>query len=171
MDRSPALLAALLGIWKAGAAYLPLDPALPPERLRSVLQDAEPRFVLTEKRYAPLLSAHAPRVLCASRISTQRRTPASCSAIALSADSLAYVLYTSGSTGKPKGVEVCHGGLANVVTALAEQLQLRSGEVLLAHSSLGFDVSNLEMYLPLVSGGSVHLAENGCLLVAGFRTE
>src|SRR5450755_877460 len=161
MDRSPALLAALLGIWKAGAAYLPLDPALPPERLRSVLQDAEPRFVLAEKRYAPLLSAHAPRVLCASCIATQR-TRASCPDIALSADSLAYVLYTSGSTGKPKGVEVCHGGLANVVTALAEQLQLRPGEVLLAHSSLGFDVSNLEMYLPLVSGGSVHLAENGC---------
>jgi amino acid adenylation domain-containing protein len=161
MNRSPECLAALLGIWKAGAAYLALDPISPPERLAFMLQDAEVEFVIAEEKLVSLLPERRLRVLYGHDLLFGQIAEPAEPEFAAAPDDLAYVLYTSGSTGKPKGVEVCHHSLANVIAAVAEELQLASGEVLLAHTSLGFDVSNLELYLPLVSGGSVYFAETG----------
>jgi amino acid adenylation domain-containing protein len=161
MNRSPESLAALLGIWKVGAAYLALDPISPLERVAFVLQNSGASLVIAEKRLASILPAHSTQVLYADDVVSRQLPDLVYPEIAISADSLAYVLYTSGSTGKPKGVEICHGGLVNVVTAIAEELQLLPGEVLLAHSSLGFDISNLEMYMPLISGGALYIAEGG----------
>jgi amino acid adenylation domain-containing protein len=161
MDRSPECLGALLGVWRAGAAYLALDPISPPERLAFMLQDAGVQFVIAEERLASLLPHGMFRVLYVHDLLSGQIAEAADPEFSMAPDDLAYVLYTSGSTGKPKGVEVCHHSLANVIAALAEELQLRPGEVLLAHTSLGFDVSNLELYLPLISGGSVYLADTG----------
>ncbi len=161
MDRSEDSLAALLGVWKAGAAYLALDPSVPKERLAFMLRDCEAPIIVTDGVVAPNMPPHSARVLYAEDALSGWSSEAADFRPEVSPDGLAYVLYTSGSTGKPKGVEVCHGGLANVITAIAGDLHLRAGEVLLAHTSLGFDVSNLEMYLPLVSGGSVYIAERG----------
>lgn len=161
MDRSPESLAAMLGIWKVGAAYLALDTICPPERAAFMLEDADARLAIAGKAHAALLRTNARKILLAEEIEQAGRWgDDDQSDFPVSGDCLAYVLYTSGSTGKPKGVEVCHGGLANVVTAIADELQLRPGEVLLGCSSPGFDISNLEIYLPLVSGGSLHIAEN-----------
>jgi amino acid adenylation domain-containing protein len=161
MHRSPECLAALLGIWKAGAAYLALDQLSPPERLAFVLRDAEVPVLIAERSRASLLPPHASQVLYASDLMSGQFSKPEDPAFSTSPSDLAYVLYTSGSTGKPKGVEVCHGSLANVVESIAEELELQAGEVLLAHISPGFDVSNLEMYLPLISGGSVYIADAG----------
>jgi amino acid adenylation domain-containing protein len=161
MERSPESLAALLGIWKAGAAYLALDPISPPERMAFVLQDAGVPVVIAERKLSPLLRNPTSRVLYAEDLLSGQFPNRAEPEDSVSPNDLAYVLYTSGSTGTPKGVEVSHYSLANVVTAIAEELQLQAGEVLLAHTSLGFDVSNLEMYLPLVSGGSLYIAEAG----------
>jgi amino acid adenylation domain-containing protein len=161
MDRSPASLAALLGSWKVGAAYLALDPISPPERLAFVLRDAGVSLVIAERKLASLLPAHLSRVLYADDLLSEQFPDSGDPEVITSPGDLAYVLYTSGSTGTPKGVEVSHYSLANVITAIAEELRLQAGEVLLAHTSLGFDISNLEMYLPLVSGGSLYIAEPG----------
>jgi amino acid adenylation domain-containing protein len=178
MDRSPELLAALLGIWKAGAAYLALDPLSPSERLDYILRDAAVPLVLVERKLASCLPAQSLQVLyqvlyaddlLAGQVSQKHLTER-----ANSSAELAYVLYTSGSTGRPKGVEIRHEGLANVVRAIAEELRLRSEEVLLAHTSVSFDVFNLEMYLPLVSGGSLYVTEprrvdHGARLIEALR--
>ena len=161
MDPSPQSLAAFLGIWKVGAAYLPVDPNCPPERLSFMLDDADAQFAIAGKAYAPSLLNSVTNLVLAEELGFNRGfSGPTDNDFPISPDSLAYVLYTSGSTGKPKGVEVCHGGLANVVTAIADELQLKLGEVLLGRSSPSFDVSNLEMYLPLVSGGSLYIADN-----------
>ena len=162
MDRSPSFVAALLGIWEAGAAYLPIDPTTPSERLAFLLKDSGAIAMIAAQKYVSLVPPKQQLAMInADGVLSRSWPPHFPRQRPLSTDQLAYVLYTSGSTGRPKGVEVCHGGLSNVVSELARQLELKRGEVLLAHSSPGFDVSNLEIFLPLVSGGSVHIAEAG----------
>jgi amino acid adenylation domain-containing protein len=161
MDRSPECLAAMLGVWRIGAAYLGLDPLSPPERLAYVLRDSEASFIVTARKFVSLLPAHTSPVVVVEDFLPWRYSDSEYPQVTLFPGDLAYILYTSGSTGRPKGVEVCHSGLANVVTAIADELQLQPEEVLLAHTSLSFDVSNLELYLPLISGGSLYIAEGG----------
>jgi amino acid adenylation domain-containing protein len=157
LDRSPEMIAALLGVWKAGAAYLPLDPATPAERIAFMLQDSRAAYVLTRRRLPASipglreLDLHALLPLAAQADFSSAFT-------ATSERSLAYVIYTSGSTGKPKGVGVTHGGLANTIDAVGDDLQLRPPDVVLAWSTLAFDVSCLEIFLPLSRGASVYLA-------------
>ncbi len=177
LDRSPEMVAALLGIWKAGGAYLPLDPAAPIERMAFMLEDAAPALVLTRRKFfsvvprSPLLD---PRLLDLDHLDA-RRKPSCPTGRAVSADSLAYVIYTSGSTGKPKGVEVTHGGLANTVQAVGHDLMLTQDDIVLAWSTIAFDVAGLEIYLPLAFGARLYLVEkemvkNGGLSVEQVRT-
>src|ERR1700685_1502980 len=138
LDRSPEMVAGLLGIWKAGGAYIPLDPAAPLERIAFMLEDAAPRFVLTLKKLAGALPNTAARLiqlddLCATR-SPADGTALCPAASIVSADSVAYVVYTSGSTGKPKGVRITHGALANTIRAVGRDLMLRTEDVVLAWS-------------------------------------
>ncbi len=172
LDRSPELIAALLGIWKAGATYLPLDPSAPVNHIAFLLEDASPPFVLTRKKYYALASTRGvanPQLLDVDDLRA-RRTNLSHNETATVADNrLAYVIYTSGSTGKPKGVAITHGGLANTVLAVAEDLKLQSLDIVFAGSTISFDVAFLELLLPLAFGASIYLVEKDIAGDAGQR--
>ncbi|WP_208921561.1 non-ribosomal peptide synthetase [Streptomyces capitiformicae] len=154
LPRTPRLLAALLGVLKSGAAYLPLDPSHPAERLALVLADGAAAAVLTD-----LLADRVPAgdwtVLALDTIGEARReadTP-------IVPESAAYVLHTSGSTGRPKGVVVPHRALANLLASFQRDLRLAPGAGWLSVTTPAFDIAALEYFLPLVNGATVHLAD------------
>ncbi len=158
LDRSPELIAALLGVWKAGGAYLPIDPTNPRQRVAFTLEDSAVSYVLTEKSLADSLPPTAAKVLYIEDVSPE--IPASAPEFGpVSPSQLAYVIYTSGSTGRPKGAGVCHSGLLNVVEAIGRDLELSPGNVVLATATIVFDISNLEIFVPLIAGATVHLME------------
>jgi amino acid adenylation domain-containing protein len=167
LDRSPEMAAALLGIWKAGGAYLPLDPAAPIDQIAFMLEDAAPPFVLTRKKLfarvpsprLPNLRLLDPRLLDLDDFCARRSSSAPYATITVTMDSLAYVIYTSGSTGKPKGARITHGGLVNTVLAVGTDLSLRPDDIVMAWSTIAFDVACLEIYLPLAFGASLYLVE------------
>ncbi len=159
LHRGADLLVCLLGIMKAGAAYVPLDPSFPSERLDFMVQDAGIDVMLTQ---AALVST------CPGRCSTvlaidddAMRAPARWDGPGCTAQSTAYVLYTSGSTGQPKGVEVPHLALSNFLQSMAQAPGLRADDTLLAATSLSFDIAGLELYLPLLCGATVVIAGSG----------
>jgi amino acid adenylation domain-containing protein len=157
LDRSPQMVAALLGTWKAAAAWVSIDPGVPVQRMAFMLEDAAPSILLTRKKFSDKVPGA--RVLYLDDLCMRERPP-TCPESAVSANHLAYVIYTSGSTGKPKGAKVTHAGLANTLQGVAEDLQLTPDDVVLAWSTISFDVSCLEIYLPLTVGARMYLLEN-----------
>lgn len=164
--RSSTLLACLLGVHRAGAAYLPLDPDHPAERIAMIAADARPRLLLTEPvGTADPASTAAPEgvrvpVLFVDEEDAPDPEPA---ADAPEPGDIAYVIYTSGSTGRPKGVQVEHRNLANLLFAMRDQLGAGPADSWLALTSPAFDISALELYLPLVTGGRVVVAPHGAV--------
>ncbi|HET9226708.1 MAG TPA: amino acid adenylation domain-containing protein [Thermoanaerobaculia bacterium] len=156
VDRSPEMVVALLGILKAGAAYVPLDPAHPAERIAMVLGDSAPAVLVTEQRWLERLSGN--RVVCLDR-DRERIAAEESSALPSESgsESLAYVIYTSGSTGRPKGVALPHRAVVNFLYAMVERLGLGEDEVVPALTTLTFDIAGLEIYLPLALGGRVEV--------------
>lgn len=158
LDRSVDLVAGLLAILRSGGAYLPLDPQLPPARLAVLLQGAGPDALLTQHALVNRLpQTDVKTIHCDDVIATHDE--AKCTGdVACSPDDLAYVLYTSGSTGRPKAVEICHRSLTNLLFAMQETLPFGANDSLLAVTTLSFDIAALELFLPLVSGGSLTIA-------------
>ena len=162
VDRSAAMVVALLGVWLAGGAYLPLDPGFPPDRLRATLADAGAELAVTaggaRERLAGLL-AELPGVVDldgdADVLAAQPTEPPG---VATAGDALAYLVYTSGSTGRPKGVQVPHRAVANLVAGFDALLGLRPGDRWLAVTTISFDIAALELLLPLASGAQVVVA-------------
>ncbi|MFI6323036.1 amino acid adenylation domain-containing protein [Nonomuraea sp. NPDC050556] len=154
-DRSPAMLAAALGCWRAGAAFVPLDPAFPADRLAYMAQDAGVRIIISDGDHIPFPCDH---VVVADRVSPGPAVPRE----PLAAEALAYVLYTSGSTGRPKGVQISHGALTNFLESMAVRPGLRATDTLVAVTTLAFDIAQLELWLPLLTGAR--------LVVAGRET-
>ncbi len=161
LGRSPDLIASLLGVWKAGGAYLPIDPTNPRQRVAYTLDDSKVAFLLTERSLLRSLPTTDAQIFCVEDFGPpeQPAPPASNKLEGPSPEQLAYVIYTSGSTGRPKGAGVCHGGLLNVVQAIGRDLALRPREVALATATIAFDIANLEIYLPLLAGATVHLMD------------
>jgi len=165
LERSVELSVALLAVLKAGAAYVPLDPEFPAERLAHMLADSEVRLLLTQECLLAELPASGASVFCLDRDASQLEALPDHDLAsheldrAVSADDLAYVIYTSGSTGKPKGVAVRHGGVVNFMLSMAREPGLTASDRVLALTSLSFDISALELYLPLLVGGSVVLID------------
>ena len=157
IERSPALVAGLIGALKAGRPYVPLDPIMPQVRMRSVLKDAGASALLTDGGpVAELLDG-----LGGITVIDVHDTDPKLAALAQPEPEpghLAYVIYTSGSTGKPKGVEVTRGGLANLLAAMAERPGFERSDALLAVTTVTFDIAALELVLPLTRGGRVSLA-------------
>lgn len=151
LRRSPDMVAALLAVWKAGAAYLPLDPEYPRERIALILEDSGAAVVLTEP-------ALADRFDEGRTVLVDSDTAPVAAAAPPAPKDLAYVLYTSGSTGRPKGVAVPHRALARFLLAMGSILGDQAGRSWLALTSLSFDISALEIFLPLVSGGRTVIA-------------
>ncbi len=162
LERSAALIVGVLGILKAGGVYVPLDPEHPPERLAAMLDEVAAPVVVTEAAQLPRLPAAGPRLLCLDRDAAEiAREDATRPDLAWDPAELAYVMYTSGSTGRPKGVMVPHRGVVNRLTFAPAAGHLLPGDRFLHKASIGFDVSLLEIFLPLSVGGAVVLAKPG----------
>jgi amino acid adenylation domain-containing protein len=159
LTRNPLMVAALLGIWRAGAAYLPLDPGFPPARLALIAADARAVLALVDPDLPAAVAAALDRANL-RRLPLMADWPAAPAPVlpAPRAQDLAYVLYTSGSTGQPKGVEIPHGALVNLLAAMRACPGFGPGQSLLAVTTLSFDIAGLELWLPLVCGGTVHIA-------------
>ena len=159
LDRSLEMVVGLLGILKASAAYLPLDPELPKERLAFMMEDAGVRAVVTESRLSKELPLHQAKIVAVDEdhedISSQTTENLDSAVID---ESLAYVIYTSGSTGKPKGVQVSHAALANFLNSMRRRPGISNSDVLLSVTTLSFDIAGLELYLPLTVGARLVVA-------------
>lgn len=157
LARSNKLVPAILGTWAIGAAFYPLDPKFPSERLAQFSEQAKPKLILTDNA-----SKDAAQDLCKNVVvindAQMRLHQETLHAVELDSSSLAYILFTSGSTGEPKGVRISHGSLANFMTAMSERLELPMTTVSLAHSTICFDVMLLEMLMPLCVGGRALIA-------------
>ncbi|HEY3568483.1 MAG TPA: amino acid adenylation domain-containing protein [Thermoanaerobaculia bacterium] len=153
-ERSPEAVIAILGILKAGGAWVPADPETPPERLAFLLADARPALVLAgEGARPPETSVPVlPLVEALERAAAESAEPP---AAAVDPEGLAYVIYTSGSTGTPKGVAVSHRSAAAYVRTAARELGLAAGDRLLQFSSLSFDVSAQEIFAALAAGAAI----------------
>ena len=159
LDRSLEMVIAMLATLKAGGAYLPLDPAYPKERVNFILNEAKPRVVLTQQRFATGLAHTEAHIVCIdSDWSMIERETAPASRIEPKSTDLAYLIYTSGSTGKPKGVEIPHRAVVNFLNSMQRQPGFQAEDRLLAVTTLSFDIAGLEIFLPLVSGGRVVVA-------------
>jgi len=159
LARTPDSIAALLGVMKAGAAYVPLDPNHPPARLATVLADADAVAVVTAPELAERLPADLPLVVLDAR-ETADEGAAEDAAVSIDPTSLACVLYTSGSTGTPKGVMIEHGAVASLLRWLDRLYPGEERAVVLASTSYSFDVSVAEVWGTLCAGGSLVLVEN-----------
>ena len=157
IERSPALVAAMLGALKAGFPYVPLDPAMPPARIRTILADSGAVALLGTGPRPDAALGDLPGIESIDVHGTDPKL-AGIRANAPAPDHLAYVIYTSGSTGVPKGVEVTHRGLANLLLAMAREPGMDSTDTLLAVTTVTFDIAALELLLPLIQGGRVAIA-------------
>ncbi|MFJ3877350.1 amino acid adenylation domain-containing protein [Streptomyces sp. NPDC090077] len=158
LPRGPELVAALLGVWFAGAGYVPLDPDYPEARLALVLEDAGAAVVLASHATAARLPAGTAVLDVADAPPTVADEEAAAFPLVPDAARPAYVLHTSGSTGRPKGVLVPHGGIANRVRWLAHRHRLGAADRFLLKTTIGFDAAGLEVFSPLISGGAVAVA-------------
>jgi amino acid adenylation domain-containing protein len=159
LERSIEMVVAVLAVLKSGGFYLPLDPALPRERLGFLLADAAPTVVVSEEKRLAELPPSAAAVLCLeAEGAALAALPGGPLDLEPDADGLAYLLYTSGSTGTPKGVAVTHRALGNFLAAMQEKLGLAPGDVMVAVTTLSFDIAALELLLPLAAGAEVVVA-------------
>ncbi|HEY8207243.1 MAG TPA: amino acid adenylation domain-containing protein [Myxococcaceae bacterium] len=150
-ERSFDLVAGILGVLEAGAAYLPLDPSYPPDRLALMVREAAPPLVLAQEGMESLLPPEVRKVRLDAE-GPEGPLPDG------SPDGLAYVIYTSGSTGRPKGTLLTHRGLCDIALTAIEALELGPGSRVLQAAALGFDTSVWEMFSTLLSGGTLCLA-------------
>ena len=159
LDRTRDLVVSLLATWKAGAAYVPLDPDYPEARVAAIVTDAAPALVITTTVLASRLPRTGVRVI---RVDLERDAIAALDPAALptaaSPSDLAYVIFTSGSTGRPKGVQLEHRGLVNFLNSMRTRPGLGADDTLLAVTTISFDIAALELFLPLVVGARVVLA-------------
>ncbi|GCE45204.1 amino acid adenylation domain-containing protein [Thermosporothrix hazakensis] len=159
MERSPELLIALLGIFKAGGVYVPLIPDYPAERIAYMLEDTQMPLLLTQSHLKATLPPFHGVVLC---LDTMHQEPAIKEIRKwVTAEHLAYAIYTSGSTGRPKGVLNYHRGLVNRLSWIQQTLPLRQTDRVLQKTPISFDVSLWELLWPLVTGATLILARPG----------
>ncbi|WP_405465984.1 amino acid adenylation domain-containing protein [Streptomyces anulatus] len=161
LPRGADLLVTLLAVGRTGAAHLPVDPDFPAERIRILLADAAPALLVTDRATARSLDADPRTALLLDDPATVR---AAADAEPLAprpahGGTPAYVIHTSGSTGRPKGVVVTRAAVVNFLLCLADTLRFHGRERLLAVTTVGFDIAVLELFLPLITGGTVILAD------------
>ncbi|MDF5723140.1 MAG: amino acid adenylation domain-containing protein [Rhizonema sp. PD37] len=158
MKRSLLMVIGMLGILKAGGAYVPLDPSYPKERLALMIEDSQLPVLLIEHDQLDLLPYDSARVVCCD---TDWETIAKASEdnpdSGVTPDNLAYTIYTSGSTGRPKGVQIIHRAVVNFLISMSQAPGLNEQDVLLAITTISFDIAALELYLPLYMGAIIVL--------------
>ena len=159
LDRSIDMLVALLAVLKAGHAYVPLDPQHPAARLQLILSEAKVAALLASTDVAAALAPHGVHPV---RLDRERAAlaalPETAPHVRVHGEDLAYVIFTSGSTGTPKGVEIPHRAVVNLLLSMIAEPGLRSDDVLLAVTTIAFDIAALELFGPLCAGGQVQIA-------------
>jgi len=170
-ERSAELVTALVGVVKTGAAFLLLDPEYPPERLAYMLADSGVRIVLVQRHIGDLLPESGPPVLYLDDAPTWPVGATDGHRPVLHVDNAAYLIYTSGSTGRPKGVINTHRGLLNRLDWMRSALSFDATDVLLQKTSVGFDVSVWEFFLPLTTGACLAMARPGGHRDPGYLRE
>ena len=160
MTRSPEMVAAMLGVWKAGAAYVPLDPQYPHQRLQFMLEDSCAKFVLTEGMLRSRVQGTTAKVIDLNEISESTPKNSTATDGAFTSGQLAYLIYTSGSTGTPKGVMLTHQNAMSFAAWARNTFSHEEFSGVLATTSVCFDLSVFELWATLSSGGTVILAEN-----------
>lgn len=160
VDRSPQMVIALLAILKTGAAYIPLDPEYPEQRISYMLKNANAKAVISGKKYEGGFTAHAKEIFIEDAITESKRFPVADLKKNIKGDALAYIIYTSGSTGKPKGVMIEHHSVVNLLVHLHEKGIINGQDKLLAITTISFDIAVLELFLPLMAGAQIVLTES-----------
>lgn len=176
LERSLDMVVGLLAILKAGAAYLPIDPALPAERIAYMLHDARSTLLLTHSVLAPSLPALETQMVCVDEPDAESEAIGDAERTLPHPGNLAYVIYTSGSTGRPKGVCIEHRNIVNYVLGIVERLQLEPGMRHAMVSTLAADLGNTVLFPSLATGGCLHViaqarSENPELLADYFERE
>jgi len=164
VERSIEMVVGMLGILKAGATYIPLDPAFPMDRLFFMMEDSGIKTILTQEKLLSLFeqkikSEHEITYLCLDQDREKIQLhPATSSQVSLPSSNLAYIIYTSGSTGKPKGVQISHRNVVNFLISMTQHPGLSASDNVLAITTISFDIAVLEIFLPLIVGAKQVLA-------------
>ena len=162
MERSFEMVIGLLGIIKAGGAYIPIDPEYPKERVAFMLNDAQPSVLLTQQHLVPQLPEHKSRIVCLDadweHIASYPETNLD---VDVTAESLMYMIYTSGSTGRPKGAMNIHRALVNRLLWMQDAYQLSLGDKVVQKTPFSFDVSGWEFWWPLMTGVPLVIVKPG----------
>ncbi|MBN8725299.1 MAG: AMP-binding protein [Acidobacteria bacterium] len=164
LDKSAAYITTMLGVWFANAAFLPLDPGLPKNRLTFIVQEAEPKIIITCKTYLHLFDELDVKAIDYQEILATNQV----SGVVLPSiykNDLAYVIYTSGSTGNPKGVMVEHSGIVNFINAQIPVFQLTSKSRSLFYLSTSFDAAISDIGTSLLSGAAIYIEPTDKLLI------
>ena len=159
-SRSPELLYTLLAIMQCGAAYLPLDPEYPKERLEFMLNDSGAKVLITSKTLFASLPSWPLTLFVEDIIESLDEYSTLPLSYAVSPENMAYILYTSGSTGNPKGVPITHKNLVNFLCSMAQEPGISENDRLLSITTISFDIAGLELYLPLIKGAALVMADH-----------
>lgn len=159
VDRSPEMVIALLAILKTGAAYVPLDPEYPKDRVEFMMEDSSAKLLLTSDKLKGHFISATQEVIIEDAINKLDNYTANEPDTIVIGNDLAYVLYTSGSTGKPKGVQIKHHNLVNFLLSMQKEPGLNSQDNLLAVTTISFDIAGLELFLPLLTGAKLIITD------------
>lgn len=164
LNRQVELLPSLLGVLKSGAAFVPLDPLYPKERISMMLEDSAASIVITSSSLVESVQAAAPNAklirVDGDAASLQAESSSNLQDLPnWSPEDLSYTIFTSGSTGRPKGVQIRHRSWVNLLRSFAKVTGISSSDTLLAVTTVCFDIAGLELFMPLIVGGTVHVAK------------
>ena len=160
LTRDEKLVASILGVLKTGAGYVPLDPGFPQDRLDYMISSANPKILITEQALVARFEKCSAEKKFISEMVDDARLDRPLPQIDHQLTDTIYVIYTSGSTGNPKGVELTHGSVTNFLFSMKDKIEMGPKDKILAVTTLSFDIAVLELFLPLVTGGSFYLASS-----------
>lgn len=158
VDRSVDMVIALVGILKCGAAYLPFDPTYPAERIKYMLDDGEADYLIISDAYRNQLQTTAKVFSIEKLVNTLHEVGENISLPSFSTDELLYILHTSGSTGKPKGVQITHRNVVNLLLSVQNKFGIKPDDKVLSVTTISFDIAEVEIFLPLITGAEVIIA-------------
>ena len=172
VGRSENMLISILGILKSGAAYIPVNPQFPPNRVAYILKDAQPAVVITEQKFSSLIQGYGGEILILEDVEeTLTEYPNKRLADKPASGHLAYIMYTSGSSGTPKGVMTEHSNLFNFIQWCQEEYQDSNYDIVYAGTPYCFDLSNIELYFPLTVGKKIRMLASNQMLALFLRRD